>query len=161
MCTVLLVTNAAYNLTTPNTSATYHSKLNLAVPCWQQASCSLHRLCCRTTLPSSLATQSAYHTSKLVEKVSPPLPCPKTTGSTVMQQSICVVGRGGNKWDSPAGCLMFSLFKRVSITGTTNVLGNSFTLCTIAFLPCRCKHTFCSVHCHACNCASSSAACKR
>ncbi|KAL0041637.1 hypothetical protein WJX79_010263 [Trebouxia sp. C0005] len=26
-------------------------------------------------------------------------------------------GRGGNKWDSPAGCLMFSLFKRVSVTG--------------------------------------------
>ncbi|KAL0042345.1 hypothetical protein WJX77_009698 [Trebouxia sp. C0004] len=26
-------------------------------------------------------------------------------------------GRGGNKWESPAGCLMFSLLKRVSITG--------------------------------------------
>lgn len=34
-------------------------------------------------------------------------------------------------------------------------------LCTIAFLSCRCKHTFCSVHCHTCNCAGGSAACKR
>ena len=42
-----------------------------------------------------------------------------------MQQSVCVVGRGGNKWESPAGCLMFSLFKRVSITGTMSVLSNS------------------------------------
>ena len=51
-----------------------------------------------------------------------------------MQQSVCVVGRGGNRWESPAGCLMFSLFKRVSITGITNVLGNSLASVHHCFL---------------------------
>lgn len=27
------------------------------------------------------------------------------------------VGRGGNVWESPAGCLMFSIYKKVSIQG--------------------------------------------
>lgn len=35
----------------------------------------------------------------------------------IAYQQIDGKGRGGNTWESPAGCLMFSLFKRVSITG--------------------------------------------
>lgn len=44
--------------------------------------------------------------------------------AVIPDNTVCIAykqvggkGRGGNKWNSPAGCLMFSLFKRVSITG--------------------------------------------
>ncbi|KAL3163002.1 hypothetical protein ABBQ32_009434 [Trebouxia sp. C0010 RCD-2024] len=44
--------------------------------------------------------------------------------SVVPDNAVCIAyqqvggkGRGGNKWDSPAGCLMFSILIRVSIAG--------------------------------------------
>lgn len=46
------------------------------------------------------------------------------SASVVPNNTVCIAyqqvggkGRGGNRWDSPAGCLMFSILKRVSITG--------------------------------------------
>ncbi len=54
-----LLTRAAYSLITTSFIATCSSKQSLAAPCWQQASCSPRRRCCRKTLMSFRTTLSA------------------------------------------------------------------------------------------------------